>query len=40
MRNVLVHEYFGLDSRLVWEIIKHDLPELKIKIIKIIRDTN
>ena len=32
MRNVFVHEYFGVDSSLVWEIIKHDLPELKSKI--------
>lgn len=36
MRNVFVHEYFGVDSRLVWEIIKDDLPGLKYKIIKIL----
>lgn len=32
MRNVFVHEYFGIDSSLVWEIIKKDIPELKEKI--------
>ena len=32
MRNVFVHEYFGIDSSLVWEIIKNDLPDLKSKI--------
>lgn len=32
MRNVFAHEYFGVDSRLVWEIIKNDIPELKEKI--------
>lgn len=32
MRNIFVHEYFGIDSRLVWDIIKNDLPELKKKI--------
>ena len=32
MRNVFVHEYFGIDSSLVWEIIKNDIPELKEKI--------
>ncbi|MEO6405398.1 MAG: DUF86 domain-containing protein [Ferruginibacter sp.] len=26
MRNVFAHEYFGIDSRLVWEIIKNDIP--------------
>ena len=32
MRNVFAHEYFGIDSRLVWEIIKNDIPELKDRI--------
>ena len=37
MRNVFAHEYFGIDSRLVWEIIKNDIPELKDKIKVILR---
>jgi uncharacterized protein with HEPN domain len=36
LRNVFVHEYFGVDSTLVWEIIKNDLPDLKEKIKKIL----
>ena len=36
MRNVFVHEYFGVDPNLVWEIIKGDLPGLKEKIIEIL----
>ncbi len=32
MRNVFTHEYFGIDSNLVWEIIKNDIPELKGKV--------
>jgi uncharacterized protein with HEPN domain len=36
MRNVFVHEYFGVDSALVWEIIKSDLPDLKDKVIEIL----
>ena len=36
MRNVLVHEYFGVDSNLVWEIVKNDLPDLKEKVMGII----
>jgi len=35
MRNVFVHEYFGIDSSLVWQIIKFDLQELKPKILAI-----
>jgi uncharacterized protein with HEPN domain len=29
---VLVHEYFGIDSNLIWQIIKDDIPALKIMI--------
>jgi uncharacterized protein with HEPN domain len=36
MRNVFVHEYFGVDSRIVWEIIKNDIPDLKEKIKEIL----
>lgn len=36
MRNVFVHEYFGVDSSLVWEIIKNDLPDLKVKVQEIL----
>ena len=36
MRNIFVHEYFGVDSNLVWDIIKNDLPLLKDKIIGIL----
>ena len=37
MRNVFVHEYFGVDVKIVWEIIKGDIPDLKDKIIEIIQ---
>ena len=37
MRNVFAHEYFGIDTNLVWEIIKNDIPELKAKISEIIK---
>ena len=36
MRNVFVHEYFGVDSALVWEIMKNDIPVLKGKIKQIL----
>ncbi len=29
MRNKLVHEYFDVDSELVWTAIEEDLPKLK-----------
>ncbi|WP_158800204.1 DUF86 domain-containing protein [Pedobacter sp. L105] len=30
-RNISIHEYFGLDLQIVWEIAYNDLPELKEK---------
>lgn len=35
MRNKLIHEYFGVDLALVWEVVKTDLPTLKKQIEKI-----
>jgi len=31
-RNFIVHEYFGVDIQIVWDITKQELPELKSKI--------
>jgi len=37
MRNVFTHEYFGIDPRIVLEIIKKDIPELKEKMEHILK---
>ena len=29
MRNFLIHEYFGVELKLVWSTVKKNLPELK-----------
>ena len=31
-RNILIHEYFGVDLDIVWEIIQTDIPYFKIQI--------
>ncbi len=35
MRDILIHEYFGIDLELTWEVVKSDIPDLKRKILKI-----
>lgn len=40
LRNILIHQYFGVDLELVWDIVKNKLPELEIQIKKIKRDFN
>jgi len=30
IRNILVHEYFGVDVEVLWRTIQEDLPGLKV----------
>ena len=32
MRNILIHEYFGVDVKIIWHTIVADLPELKVRV--------
>ena len=32
LRNILIHEYFGIDTKIIWDVIKVDLPEVKSRI--------
>lgn len=32
MRHILVHDYFAVDTDVVWDVIERDLPGLKRKI--------
>lgn len=36
-RNILVHDYLGVDVERVWNIIQNDLPELKDAVQKMMR---
>jgi uncharacterized protein with HEPN domain len=36
LRHILVHEYFGIDIALIWQIIVKDILKLKAEIEKII----
>jgi len=35
MRDILIHEYFGIDLELTWEVITKDIPDLKRKMLRI-----
>ena len=35
-RNILAHNYFGIDAEEVWQIIQNRLPDLEIKVKKMI----
>lgn len=36
MRDVLIHDYFGVDIGIVWNVVENELPELKIFLIDIL----
>jgi len=37
MRDVLIHGYFGVDYRIVWETVQKEVPLLKVQVQKILR---
>lgn len=37
MRNILIHEYFVVDVKTVWDTVNNDLPKLKQQIQKILK---
>jgi len=38
LRHRIVHEYFGIDLEIIWQILHKDLPELKQKIMQILSE--
>lgn len=35
LRDILIHEYFGVDLRIIWDIVTEKVPELKLSVEKI-----
>ncbi len=38
MRNILIHEYFGVDYSVIYKTVKDFLPTLKVQILDIINE--
>lgn len=38
MRDKLIHQYFGVDLELVWDVVKKDLPPFKKQIERILKE--
>lgn len=38
MRNILVHDYFGIDLGEVWAVVERDLPAFKKEVEKILQE--
>ena len=39
MRDKLVHDYFGIDYEIVWDVVKNKIPALKPQIEQILHET-
>lgn len=37
MRNILVHQYFGIDASIVWLVVESNLPILKQQVSDLLR---
>jgi uncharacterized protein with HEPN domain len=38
IRHILVHEYFGIDEHIAWQVIITDIPVLKEQIVRILSE--
>ena len=36
MRDKLIHDYFGINLQLVWDVVERDLPVLKLKVTQLL----
>lgn len=39
-RDVLIHDYFGIDLEIVWDTLRMNLPNFKDKILKVLANEN
>ena len=38
LRDILIHEYFGIDGEIVWDIVEHKLPGLETAVQQLLTD--
>jgi uncharacterized protein with HEPN domain len=40
LRDILIHQYFGIDYRSVWDVVKNKVPKLQEYIESILKEMN
>ncbi|MFZ2897452.1 MAG: DUF86 domain-containing protein [Saprospiraceae bacterium] len=38
LRIIVIHQYFGVDIRVIWEVIQSDLPVFKVQVKRIVEE--
>jgi len=39
LRDILIHAYFGVDLKIVWDVINSKIPTLKQKVLEMLSET-
>jgi uncharacterized protein with HEPN domain len=39
LRDILIHDYFGINYKILWDIVQNQVPDLHKKIKQIIKET-
>lgn len=39
MRNIVIHEYFGVDTEVIWKTVREDLPPLRSAVARMLNET-
>jgi len=38
LRNILIHEYFGIDTEVIWKTVREDLPPLRSAVARVLAE--
>lgn len=38
LRDIVVHEYFGINKDIIWDVIRNKIPELETEVKKILKE--
>lgn len=38
LRDVLIHDYFGVDLAIVWNVVANELPDVKKKVVNVLNN--
>ncbi|MDA8211846.1 MAG: DUF86 domain-containing protein [Clostridia bacterium] len=38
LRDVLIHDYFGVDLKIVWNVVEKELPRIRVEVDKLLTD--
>lgn len=38
LRDILIHDYFGVDLEIIWDVVENKVPNLKHTVERIIED--